>query len=707
MFLIPFFSRYAQSTMVTILAVIIFSLFQQTCSAMDHTSCPPSSCGKISNISYPFRLKGDPGGCGLQSYELECVNNVTMLSLFAGEYHVLEIDYRRYEIRVTDAGVLEDTACSFPRYFLYRGNFTYYPSTDALTLTDWETYDGYQNIGLLNCSNPVTNDPRYVQMDTDPCHSGAGGHIYAQYSDLSLMDMKVGCSLKVATFANLIKKWNETYVEYVDDDRNASYADIRKWLKDGFWLTWLNQDNCREHCDGKDVGCYFNQTTQQVQCSSDHYCYFVNQICDGDLPRMGKYIRSQIHGIIKRLWSRITSHAIHNDIVTIYIGRNVLPIFLLARFVFGVTLLLGLLIYKWRRRHLSMYESIESFLLDNDLNPIRYEYKEIKKMTGGFKVKLGQGGFGSVYKGKLRSGPDVAIKMLSKSKSDGQDFINEVATIGRIHHVNIVRLIGYCFEGEKRALVYEYMPNGSLDKYIFSKEGSVPLSYEKTYEISLGVAHGIAYLHQGCDVQILHFDIKPHNILLDENFIPKVSDFGLAKLYPVDNSIVTLTAARGTLGYMAPELFYKNVGGVSYKADVYSFGMLLMEMTSRRKNSNPCVEYSSQHYFPLWIYDQFKEEKDVEMEDASEEDMTLTKRMFIVALWCIQLKPSDRPSMNKVVEMLEGKIENLEMPPRPSFYPYEMSGPNVISSFDQTTTWSDSTSSDTNLSEPINNARHA
>nr|KYP33138.1 putative receptor-like protein kinase At5g39020 family [Cajanus cajan] len=354
-----------------------------------------------------------------------------------------------------------------------------------------------------------------------------------------------------------------------------------------------------------------------------------------------------------------------------------------------------------------MYESIESFLLDNDLNPIRYEYKEIKKMTGGFKVKLGQGGFGSVYKGKLRSGPDVAIKMLSKSKSDGQDFINEVATIGRIHHVNIVRLIGYCFEGEKRALVYEYMPNGSLDKYIFSKEGSVPLSYEKTYEISLGVAHGIAYLHQGCDVQILHFDIKPHNILLDENFIPKVSDFGLAKLYPVDNSIVTLTAARGTLGYMAPELFYKNVGGVSYKADVYSFGMLLMEMTSRRKNSNPCVEYSSQHYFPLWIYDQFKEEKDVEMEDASEEDMTLTKRMFIVALWCIQLKPSDRPSMNKVVEMLEGKIENLEMPPRPSFYPYEMSGPNVISSFDQTTTWSDSTSSDTNLSEPINNARHA
>ncbi|KAG5052273.1 hypothetical protein JHK85_004809 [Glycine max] len=251
-------------------------------------------------------------------------------------------------------------------------------------------------------------------------------------------------------------------------------------------------------------------------------------------------------------------------------------------------------------------------------------------MTGGFKVKLGQGGFGSVYKGKLRSGPDVAIKMLSNSKSNGQDFISEVATIGRIHHVNV-----------------------------------------------------------------------PHNILLDQNFVPKVSDFGLAKLYPVNDSIVTLTAARGTLGYMAPELFYKNIGGVSYKVDVYSFGMLLMEMTSRRRNSNPCAEHSSQHYFPLWIYDQFKEEKDVDMEDVSEEDKILTKRMFIVALWCIQLKPGDRPSMNEVVEMLEGKIESLEMPPRPSFYPHEMSEPNAIISSDQTT-WSDSSSMDTYHGEPIN-----
>lgn len=318
--------------------------------------------------------------------------------------------------------------------------------------------------------------------------------------------------------------------------------------------------------------------------------------------------------------------------------------------------------------------------------PIRYSYKEIKKMTSNFKIKLGEGGYGSVYKGKLLSGPYVAIKMLGKAKTNGQDFISEMATIGRIHHVNVVRLIGYCVEGSKRALVYEFMSNGSLDKYIYLKEGSIPLGYEKIYDISLAVARGMTYLHHGCDMQILHFDIKPHNILLDENFIPKISDFGLAKLYSINDSIITLTAARGTLGYMAPELFYKNIGRISYKADVYSFGMLLMEMASRRKNSNPNAEHSSQTYFPFWIYDQYNEKKYVEIEDATEEEENIAKKMFLTALWCIQLKPHDRPSMNKVVEMLEGEMESLEMPPRPSFYLDEAVAEDVRSNSDGTIT---------------------
>ncbi|KAK4257819.1 hypothetical protein QN277_007356 [Acacia crassicarpa] len=308
-------------------------------------------------------------------------------------------------------------------------------------------------------------------------------------------------------------------------------------------------------------------------------------------------------------------------------------------------------------------------------------------MTENFKNKLGEGGFATVYKGKLRSGPDVAIKMLGKSNkaNNGQDFMSEVATIGRIHHFNVVHLVGFCVEGTKRALIYEFMSHGSLDKHIFSKEENTSLSYRKIYEISLGVARGIAYLHHGCDMQILHFDIKPHNILLDENFTPRISDFGLACLYAIDGNIATLTA-RGTIGYIAPELFYKNIGRVSHKVDVYSFGMLLMEMASQRRNLNPQAEHSSQLYYPLWIYDQFDDNNDIEMEDLMEEEKGLVKKMFIVALWCIQLKPVDRPSMNKVIEMLEANdVSSLQMPPKPSLYPNERVLVDDISNTDETT----------------------
>ncbi|KAK9912524.1 hypothetical protein M0R45_036386 [Rubus argutus] len=341
--------------------------------------------------------------------------------------------------------------------------------------------------------------------------------------------------------------------------------------------------------------------------------------------------------------------------------------------ILGIPCVIVFLIYKLRRRHLSMYGVIEEFLQShNNLIPIRYSYSNVKKMTKGFKDKLGEGGYGSVYKGKLRSGRLVAIKMLEKSKANGQDFINEVATIGRIHHVNVVQLIGYCAEGSKRALIYEFMSNGSLDKHIFPKEGLVSLRCKEAFEISLGVARGIDYLHQGCEMKILHFDIKPHNILLDENFVPKVSDFGLARLCPLEDNSLSMTAARGTMGYIAPEFFYKNIGGVSSKADIYSFGMLMMEIAGKRKNLNAFAENSSQIYFPSWVYDQFSEGKDMEIKDATDEENKITKKMLVVALWCIQMKPSDRPnSMNQVVEMLEGEIECIPIPPKPFLYPQE------------------------------------
>ena len=350
----------------------------------------------------------------------------------------------------------------------------------------------------------------------------------------------------------------------------------------------------------------------------------------------------------------------------------------------GVVAIMGLLthwIHMFQRRYLSLDDSIEEFLRRHkNLQPIRYSYSDIKRMTSGFQNKLGQGGFGTVYKGKLRNGHMVAVKMCNVSKANGQDFINEVATIGRIHHANVVRLIGFCVEGSKWALLYDFMPNGSLDKFVFlDQERSTLLSWDRLYKIALGVGRGIEYLHQGCDMQILHFDIKPHNILLDQNFNPKVSDFGLAKLYSTDKNTVTFTIARGTLGYIAPELFYQNIGGVSYKADVYSFGMLLLEMVGRRRNVKVHAEHSSQIYFSSWIYDKFHQEKDVEVRDATEDEKRLIKKMVIVALWCIQMKPTDRPSMSKALEMLEGDVELLSMPLKPTVHPMEISDEDRMS----------------------------
>ncbi|XP_042032411.1 rust resistance kinase Lr10-like [Salvia splendens] len=325
---------------------------------------------------------------------------------------------------------------------------------------------------------------------------------------------------------------------------------------------------------------------------------------------------------------------------------------------------------KFRRRLLSSFEGVESFLQSNNkLAPIRYSYSDIKKMTKNFEDKLGQGGFGSVYKGKLRSGHLVAVKLLGKSTRNGQDFINEIATIGRIHHVNVVQLVGYCAERSKRALIYDFMPNGSLDKYIFNQEkaSSLRLKWDMKFKIAVQVARGIEYLHHGCDIQILHFDIKPHNILLDDKFVPKISDFGLAKLCAANKQAVTLTAARGTIGYVAPELINRSIGAVSYKADVYSFGMLLMEIVNLNKDLTRNNDESSK-YFPNWIYDHLNEGRNIDTGNIDEnDDRNIGRKMTIVALWCIQMCSDNRPSMNKVLEMLEGDAEHLKIPNYPAY----------------------------------------
>uniref|UniRef100_A0A6N2LYF8 Protein kinase domain-containing protein n=1 Tax=Salix viminalis TaxID=40686 RepID=A0A6N2LYF8_SALVM len=644
-------SRHPFGAYAALLLLEILSTHHR-CSARNSSNyCAPSSCGNFRNISFPFRLNTDPGSCGDGFIELGCEDNVRLtFHLNMVKYYVEAINYSDFRIRLVDAAVQKDDCFSIPHHSL----------TDAFDFEQFNTLNFYyydlnykylQESSVLTficCENEIPNPlPDYI-MDTSSCKNGSAT---AHNSSPNCVNMEGHSYVMVNVYVNReisdvpdLCRVNLMYV-VPKNVRNMSYTDVHDILADGFEIEWYS-------------GTYSYLFPYLLRSLS-------NLFLEGEEEYYG------INWIACRTWAGDYCDYLYT---TPQVLLSFLMLFLPAILAFiviyhvllfpcGLPCLLTLLIYKWQRRHLSMYDNIEKFLQshDNDLMPIRYTYSEIKKITSGFKDKLGAGGFGAVYKGKLRSGRFTAVKLLDNSKANGQDFINEVATLGRIHHVNVVQLLGFSVEGSKRALIYEFMPNG---------QGSVPLSNEKLYEISLGVARGIEYLHQGCDMQILHFDIKPHNILLDEKFILKVSDFGLAKLFPTNNNSVPLTAARGTIGYMAPELFYKNIGGVSYKADVYSYGMLLMEMVGRRKNLNAMANHSSQLYFPSWAYDQVNEGKDIE--DATEHEKKTTTKMIIVAWWCIQLKPVDRPSMHKVVEMLESDVESLRMPPKPFLTPYQV-----------------------------------
>ncbi|MED6135762.1 hypothetical protein PIB30_049652 [Stylosanthes scabra] len=336
----------------------------------------------------------------------------------------------------------------------------------------------------------------------------------------------------------------------------------------------------------------------------------------------------------------------------------------------GAALLLSILgalylIYHYYRNKGEDQQRVETFLKNYEaLNPTRFSYANIKRITKQFKDKLGEGAHGAVYKGKLSNQILVAVKILNTTEGDGKEFINEVGTMAKIHHVNVVRLLGYCADGSHRALVYHFFPKGNLQNFMALPSNKERfLGWNKLHQIALGIAKGIEYLHQGCDQRILHFAINPRNVLLDESFTPKISDFGLAKLCPKNRSTVSMTAARGTLGYMAPEVFSRNFGNVSYKSDIYSYGMLLLEMVGGRKNANSSEE-TFQVLYPNWIHS-LLEGDDTYIPIDDDGDFRIAKKLAIVGLWCIQWHPVHRPSMKGVVQMLEGGEEQLKVPPNP------------------------------------------
>ncbi|XP_050372611.1 G-type lectin S-receptor-like serine/threonine-protein kinase At5g24080 [Argentina anserina] len=323
--------------------------------------------------------------------------------------------------------------------------------------------------------------------------------------------------------------------------------------------------------------------------------------------------------------------------------------------------------------------------------PKRFSYAELKAATKDFSNLIGRGGFGDVYRGELTDQRVVAVKCLKHVAGGDAEFWAEVTIIARMHHLNLVRLWGFCAEKGQRILVYEYVPNGSLDNYLFKpgrvlatdqeSDNGAPVEDEKPildwgirYRIALGVARSIAYLHEECLEWVLHCDIKPENILLGDDFCPKISDFGLAKLKKKED-MVTISRMQGTRGYMAPE--WVKMDPITPKADVYSFGMVLLELVTGVRNNDVqgSMMESEDWYFPRWAFE--KVFKEMNVEDIldrhikhcydSRTNFDAVNRMVKTAMWCLQDRPEMRPSMGKVAKMLEGTVDITE-PKKPTIF---------------------------------------
>ncbi|KAM0952376.1 putative protein kinase RLK-Pelle-SD-2b family [Dioscorea sansibarensis] len=334
-----------------------------------------------------------------------------------------------------------------------------------------------------------------------------------------------------------------------------------------------------------------------------------------------------------------------------------LPIILSAVGAVILSCILVGLAWRIRRSRMTRREK----LVDGSL--VVYSYAELQHITRNFSEKLGSGGFGSVFRGSVPGSNDVAVKRLEELRQVDKQFIAEVSTLGAIQHVNLIRLCGFCSEGSKRLLVYEYMPNGSLASHLFGGNHKT-IDWKTRCQIMLGIARGLYYLHEQCRECIIHCDIKPENILLDSELYPKVADFGMAKLMGRDFSRV-LTTLKGTIGYLAPE-WIRGLP-ITTKADVYSFGMMALELISGRRNSQQFKDGNNISFFPLFAATKVAEGDVLSLIDKNLEDtveMEELTRMCRLACWCIQDSETYRPSMGHIVQVLEGGLE-VNIPPVP------------------------------------------
>ncbi|KAK6932398.1 Gnk2-homologous domain [Dillenia turbinata] len=338
----------------------------------------------------------------------------------------------------------------------------------------------------------------------------------------------------------------------------------------------------------------------------------------------------------------------------------------------AISAILLIIMITFNIRKTKQKKEIEDDNVDTSMTveSLQYDFETVKQATENFSDanKLGQGGFGAVYKGRIPNGPEIAVKRLSQNSGQGEiEFKNEVMLVAKLQHRNLVRLLGFSLKGQERLLIYEYVPNTSLDNFIFDPMKQEYLNWETRYKIIVGIARGLLYLHEDSRFRIIHRDLKASNVLLDNELNPKISDFGMARLVGIDQTQANTSRIVGTYGYMAPE--YAMHGLVSVKSDVYSFGVLILEIISGQRISSFCITDSVEdlisYAWKSWREGTAFNVVDPTLRGASRNEIM---RCIHLGLLCVQASVADRPNMANVVLMLSCSSYTLPVPSQPGYF---------------------------------------